>query len=65
MNKNNTTSEVNGIKEVKRFLSLPLGGVFFQGIYPQSRYGSGDIISVIRNATSSKGYIEIYVKSST
>ena len=64
MHKNNTIPRINNIKDVKKFFSSSLKGLFSQNIKPQYRYGSGDIIRVIRNAISSKEYIETYVRNS-
>jgi hypothetical protein len=64
MHKNNTIPQINNIKDVKKFFSSSLKNIFSSGVKPQSRYGSGDIISVIRNSISSKEYIETYVRNS-
>ncbi len=61
---NKTIPRINDIKDVKKFFSSSLKNIFSSSIKPQSRYGSGDIIRVIRNAISSKEYIETYVRNS-
>ena len=61
---NKIIPKLNNVKTVKKFFSSSLKGLFSQNIKPQSRYGSGDIIRVIRNAISSKEYIETYVRNS-
>ena len=60
---NKTLPQLNNVKTVKKFFSSSLIGIFSSSIKPQSRYGSGDIIRVIRNAISSKEYIETYVRN--
>ena len=64
MHKNNTIPRINDIKDVKKFFSSSLKNISYSSIKPQSRYVSGDIIRVIRNAISSKEYIETYVRNS-
>ena len=64
MHKNNTIPQLNNVKTVKKFFSSSLKGLLSQNIKPQSRYGSGDIIRVIRNAISVKEYIKTYVRNS-
>jgi hypothetical protein len=61
---NTTIPQLNNIKDVKKFFSFSLKNIFSSGIKPLSRYGSGDIISVIRNSISSMEYIETYVRNS-
>ena len=61
---NKIIPQLNNVKTVKKFFSSSLKNIFSQNIKPQSRYGPGDIISVIRNAISSKEYIETYVRNS-
>lgn len=61
---NKTILQFNDIKAVKKFFSFSLKNIFSSSIKPQSRYSSGDIISVIRNSISSKEYIETYVRNS-
>ena len=62
--RNITLFQVNNVKTVKKFVSSSLKNIFSSNIKLQSRYGSGDIISVIRNSISSKEYIETYVRNS-
>jgi hypothetical protein len=61
---NKILPQLNNVNTVKKFFSSSLIGIFSSSIKPQSRYGSGDIIRVIRNAISSKEYIETYVRNS-
>ena len=63
--KQNNPPKINNVKAVKKFLSSSLKNIFSSKVNPQSRYSSWDIISVIRNAISSKEYIETYVSNST
>ncbi len=63
MNKNKTIAQLNNVKTVKKFFSSSLKGIFSDRIKPQSRYSSGSIINVIRNAISSKEYIETYARN--
>ena len=60
---NKILSQLNNVKTVKKFFSSSLKSLFSQNIKPQSRYVSGDIIRVIRNAISVKEYIETYVRN--
>ena len=48
---------------MRNHASSSLKNIFFPGIKPQSIYAPGDIIHVIRNAISSKEYIETYVRN--
>ena len=60
---NKIIPKLNNVKTVKKFFSSSLKSLFSQNIKPQSRYVSGDIIRVIRNAISVKEYIETYVRN--
>ena len=62
--KKNTIHHIDDIKDVKKFFSSSLRCIFSSGIKPQFRYRTGNIIHVIRNAISSKEYIETYVRNS-
>ena len=60
---NKILPQLNNVKTVKKFFSSSLKNIFSSSIKPQSRYVSGDIIRVIRNAISVKEYIETYVRN--
>ena len=60
--RNKTISKINNVNAVKKFFSSSLKDIF--PVKPQSSHSSGDIIHVIRNAISSREYIETYVRNS-
>ena len=57
-----TIPPINNVNAVKKFFSSSLKALF--PVKPQSSHSSGDIIHVIRNAISSREYIETYVRNS-
>ena len=63
--RNKTLPQFNNVKTVKKFFSCSLNNIFSSNVKPQSRYSSGNIISVIRNSISSREYIETYVRNSS
>ena len=60
--RNKTIPQINNVIADKKFFSSSLKSIF--PVTPQSSYSSGDIIHVIRNAISSREYIETYVMNS-
>ncbi|KJE48524.1 hypothetical protein [Acidiplasma sp. MBA-1] len=60
--KNNPS--IKNVKTVKKFFSSSAKNIFSLTVKQQSRYSSGNIIHTIRNAISSKEYIETYVRNS-
>ena len=60
--RNKTIPQINNVNAVKKFFSSSLKDIF--PVKPQSSHSSGDIIHVIRNAISSREYIETYVRNS-
>ncbi len=58
---NKTILRINNVNAVKKFFCSSLKDIF--PVKPQSSHSSGDIIHVIRNAISSKEYIETYVRN--
>ena len=60
--RNKTIAQINNVIADKKFFSSSLKSIF--PVTPQSSYSSGDIIHVIRNAISSREYIETYVMNS-
>ena len=62
--RNKTIPRINNVNTVKKFFSSSLKNIFSSNVRQQSKYSSGDIIHTIRNAISSKEYIETYVRNS-
>jgi len=53
------------VRSAKKFFYSSINGIFSEGIAKQSQYSAGDIAGTIRNAISSRLYIETIVRNST
>ena len=64
MKEQNTTPQIRNAKTAKKFFASSMRSIFHDDS-PQCRYSSGDIVRVIRNATSLNEYIETYVRNNS